>query len=144
MESSDKINITILLHRYQQLQVINVHWTEKIIPREKIIPQSLYQIPRWTAVLTITEVSCPPPPPSPAQSCSLFSILLAQTPGISVSFAMHYIQNTLKVYFSSLPNFVNPLSLLSQAFLRLSSLYVTLHSEFRNYKVSHHPLKHCY
>lgn len=46
--------------------------------------------------------------------------------------------------FSPLPTFANSLVLLPQIFLRFRSLYMTLHSESRYYKVSHQPLRYCY
>lgn len=46
--------------------------------------------------------------------------------------------------FSALPTFVNSSALLPQTFLKLSSLHMTLHSKFRSYKVSHHPLRYSY
>lgn len=64
---------------------------------------------------------------------------LPQNPGMKAAFDM-----LPTACFSSLPTFANSLVLLPQIFLRLSSLYMTFHPEFRNYKVSHHPLRYCY
>ena len=75
--------------------------------------------------------------PSQLSLARFLAFWLAQNPGMNAAFHM-----LPTVCFSSLP--ILTLTLLPQTFLRLSSLHMTLHSQFRSYKVSHHPLRYCY